>query len=115
MKKISIDRKLRRKLRVSKKIFGTAERPRISIYRSSKYIYAQAIDDVKRITVCAASSKDIKEKMKKSEQAKKVGELLATKLSEKKIQAGVFDRGAYTYLGRVQQLAEGLREKGLKI
>jgi large subunit ribosomal protein L18 len=84
MKKISIDRKLRRKLRVSKKIFGTAERPRISIYRSSKYIYAQAIDDVKRITVCAASSKDIKEKMKKSEQAKKSANFLQRSFQKRK-------------------------------
>lgn len=117
MKHITIDRKLRRKLRVSRNIHGTASIPRISIFRSSKYIYAQAIDDDNRITLCSYSSKKItpKEKMNKSKTARQVGVGLAALLKEKKILKGLFDRGAYTYLGRVKQVAEGLREGGLQI
>jgi len=115
MKQITVDRKLRRKMRVSKNIHGTASVPRISVFRSSKYIYAQVIDDDKRVTICSFSSKNIKEKAKKSEIAKQVGMGLAALLKEQKIERGVFDRGIYTYLGRVKQLAEGLREGGLKI
>ena len=117
MKTITTDRKLRRKIRVRARIKGTADRPRISVYRSSKYIYAQAIDDVKRTTVCSSSSKAVvsKEKVKKSDQAKQVGLRLGKALSEKKILKAVFDRGSYAYLGRVKQLAEGLREAGIHI
>lgn len=117
MKTVTTDRKLRRKLRVSKRIHGTAVVPRISVYRSSKYIYAQAIDDVKRVTLCAFTGQKLetKEKLKKSDQAKQVGIALAGLLKEKKISRAVFDRGAYTYLGRVKQVAEGLREGGIQI
>lgn len=117
MKQVTVDRKTRRKMRVSSNIKGTESRPRISVFRSSKYIYAQAIDDVKRVTICSFSSKDIetKEKVNKAEAAKKVGVELAALLKAKKIEKGVFDRGAYTYLGRVAKLAEGLREGGLII
>lgn len=117
MKTVTTDRKLRRKLRVSRKIRGNAQAPRISVYRSSKYIYAQAIDDVSRVTLCAFSTKklDLKEKANKSAQAKQVGTGLAALLKEKKIEKAVFDRGSYTYLGRVKQVAEGLREGGIQI
>lgn len=117
MKTITTDRKLRRKMRVSRKIRGTADRPRISVYRSSKYIYAQAIDDVARKTLCASSSINIdtKEKINKSVQAKQTGVALGKALLEKKVKAAVFDRGVYSYLGRVQKLAEGLREAGIQI
>jgi large subunit ribosomal protein L18 len=115
MKQITVDRKLRRKMRVSSNIHGTAIMPRISVFRSSKYIYAQVIDDDKRVTICSFSSKNITTKAKKSDIAKQVGIGLAALLKEKKIEKGIFDRGAYTYLGRVKQLAEGLREGGLKI
>lgn len=120
MKKITTDRKLRRKKRISSNIFGTKEKPRISAYRSNLYIYAQVIDDETRTTICSASSLFLKKdkayvKAKKSEEAKQVGLLLAKILKEKKIESGIFDRGAYAYNGRVKALAEGLREGGLKI
>ena len=120
MTNINLDRKLRRKRRVSSNIRGTGDRPRISIFRSSKYIYAQAIDDVTKKTLLSFSNADLKKekdfkKGKKSEDSKMIGVGLAKKLIEKKILSGVFDRGSYTYNGRVKALAEGLREGGLKI
>lgn len=120
MNKVNVDRKLRRKRRVSANIKGTKERPRISVFRSNQYIYAQAIDDVERKTLFISSNFDLKKgtaykKGKKSEDSKKIGIELAKKLIENKIKAGVFDRGSYAYNGRVKALAEGLREGGLKI
>jgi len=120
MKNINLDRKLRRKRRVSENIFGTKERPRISIFRSNRYIYAQAVDDANKSTIFSLSSLSLSKdknfkKGKKTEEAKKVGLDLAKKLKEKKIEKGVFDRGLYAYKGRVKALAEGLREGGLKI
>lgn len=120
MTNINLDRKLRRKRRVSANIHGTSERPRISVFRSSKNIYAQAIDDVARKTVATFSNSDLKKeanfkKSKKVEDSKKIGIGLAKKLIEKKIQSGIFDRGSYAYNGRVKSIAEGLREGGLKI
>lgn len=111
---ITTSRIARRKKRVSTNIVGTAERPRVSVYRSARYVYAQAIDDTARVTLCAAHSKQT-EKAKKSEQAFAVGKKLGELLKEKKITHAVFDRGAYTYLGRVQKLAEGLRESGIQV
>jgi len=104
-------------MRVSRNIRGTSDTPRISVFRSSKYIYAQAIDDINRVTLCSCSSKKItsQEKMNKSKIARQVGVKLAGILKGKKIIKGLFDRGAYTYLGRVKQVAEGLREGGLNI
>lgn len=120
MTKINLDRKLRRKRRISSNIHGTNDRPRISVFRSSRYIYAQAIDDASRKTISSFSNADLKKdvgfkKGKKSEDSKKVGVGLAKKLIEKKILTGVFDRGSYAYNGRVKAIAEGLREGGLKI
>lgn len=108
---------IRRKNRISKKINGTKERPRISVYRSNKYIYTQAIDDEKRYTVtfCHSLGNSKRDKKTKSEQAKDVGMELGKKLKEKKINAAVFDRGIYAYNGRVKQIAEGLRESGITI
>lgn len=111
---ITTNRTERRKRRVSTNIRGTDVCPRISVFRSSKYIYAQAIDDVKRVTLCISGSKKV-QKAKKTEQAFEVGKELGAKLKEKNIQKAVYDRGSYTYLGRVQKLAEGLREAGIKI
>ncbi len=107
-------------MRVSSNIIGTKQRPRISVYRSNRYIYVQAIDDVKRVTLASATdwikTKDNKkQKGKKTDEAKKTGMMLAKALITKKINTGVFDRGSYAYLGRVKSLAEGLREAGLKI
>ncbi|ENZ00758.1 50S ribosomal protein L18 [Clostridium thermobutyricum] len=114
-----VDRKskrLRRHLRVRKKVFGTPERPRLSVYRSEKNIYAQIIDDINAITLVSASSleKDFSAKGGNKEGAKLVGELVAKKAIEKGLTEVVFDRGGYVYHGRVQALAEGAREAGLK-
>ena len=106
----------RRHLRVRKKVFGTPERPRLSVYRSEKNIYAQIIDDVNAVTLVAASSldKDFAAKGGNKEGAKLVGETVAKRAIEKGIQEVVFDRGGYVYHGRVQELAEAAREAGLK-
>lgn len=105
--------------RVRKKVTGTAERPRLCVFRSSKNIYAQIIDDTNRVTLVAASSLDEAIKGEVSytgnkEAAKKVGELVAKRAAEKGITEVVFDRGGYIYHGRVLELAEGAREAGLK-
>ena len=106
----------KRHLRVRKKVFGTNERPRLSVYRSEKNIYAQIIDDVNAITLVSASSldKDFSAKGGNKEGAKLIGEALAKKALEKGVNEVVFDRGGYVYHGRVQQLAEAAREAGLK-
>ncbi|EKX93738.1 ribosomal protein L18 [Peptostreptococcus anaerobius] len=105
--------------RVRKKVTGTAERPRLCVFRSSKNIYAQIIDDANRVTLVSASSLDEAIKGAVSytgnkEAARKVGELVAKKAAEKGITEVVFDRGGYIYHGRVLELAEGAREAGLK-
>lgn len=106
----------RRHLRVRKKVFGTPERPRLSVYRSEKNIYAQIIDDVNAVTLVGASSLDkaIEVKGSNKEVAKLVGELVAKRAIEKGINDVVFDRGGYVYHGRVEALASGAREAGLK-
>ena len=105
----------KRHLRVRKKVFGTTERPRLSVYRSEKNIYAQIIDDVNAVTVVAASSLDKTiEKGSNKEAAKLVGELVAKRAIEEGITEVVFDRGGYVYHGRIQALADGAREAGLK-
>ena len=106
----------RRHLRVRKKVFGTPERPRLSVYRSEKNIYAQIIDDVNAVTLVAASSLDKAIEVKGSNKgaAKLVGELVAKRAIEKGINDVVFDRGGYVYHGRVEALASGAREAGLK-
>ena len=109
-------KRVRRHLRVRKKVFGTPERPRLSVYRSSKNIYAQIIDDTNAVTLVAASSldKDFAGKGGNKEGAKLVGETVAKRAIEKGIQEVVFDRGGYVYHGRVQELAQAAREAGLK-
>ena len=108
--------RLRRHERVRKNISGTAERPRLNVYRSSKHIYAQIIDDTKGITLVSASSleKDFNGYGGNIEGAKAVGKMVAKKALEKGIKAVVFDRGGYIYHGRVAALAEGAREGGLE-
>lgn len=108
----------RRHLRVRKKIYGTAEAPRLSVYRSLDHIYVQLIDDTKGVTLCSASTmeKDVKAEIKdmtKTEAAKVVGKKAAEKALAKGIKAVVFDRGGYLYTGRVQAVADGAREAGL--
>jgi large subunit ribosomal protein L18 len=110
--------RLKRKQRIRKTISGTGERPRLSVFRSAKHIYAQIVDDVQGRTLAAAStlSKEIKEKLagqKKTEVAKEVGRLLAVKAKEKGITSVVFDRNGFLYHGRVKAVAESCRENGL--
>ena len=106
----------RRHLRVRKKVFGTPERPRLSVYRSEKNIYAQIIDDVNAVKLVSASSldKDFSAKGGNKEGAKLVGEMIAKKALDKGVNEVVFDRGGYVYHGRVQVLADSAREAGLK-
>lgn len=102
----------RRKIRTRNSIKGT-DRPRLSVFRSNKYIFAQLIDDVKNVTIVGASEKTLKAKGTKSEKAKALGLFIAEKAKAKKVTKIVFDRGSYAYHGRVKQVAEGLREGGL--
>jgi len=110
--------RVRRHTRVRKKVSGTSETPRLSVYRSLNHIYAQVIDDVKGVTICSASTmeKDVKAKtaeMTKVEAAKYVGKTVAERAAKAGITAVVFDRGGYLYTGRVAALADGAREGGL--
>ena len=115
-KKDSNKARLHRHLRVRGKISGTAERPRLNVFRSNCHIYAQLIDDVQGVTLASASSveKDFGANGGNKEGAKKVGLLIAERAAAKGITEVVFDRGGYVYHGRVQELAEGAREGGLK-
>lgn len=100
--------------RIRKKVSGSPERPRLSVYRSNKAIYCQLIDDLNGLTLLAASSREAGAGGTKSEQANAVGKLIAEKAAAKDIQNVVFDRGGYLYHGRVKALADGAREGGLK-
>ena len=106
----------KRHLRVRNRVFGTAERPRLNVFRSLAHIYAQVIDDEKGITLAAASSmdKDFEGKGGNIEAAKKVGLSIAKKALDKGIKTVVFDRGGYIYHGRVAALAQAAREGGLE-
>lgn len=113
-----LEKRSRIKMRIRKKINGTAEMPRLSVFRSNKQIYVQVVDDQTRTTILSASSreKDVAavKGIKKTEQAKLVGKLLATKCKDKGIDKVVFDRNGYKYHGRVKSLADAAREGGLK-
>jgi large subunit ribosomal protein L18 len=111
--------RLRRHRRVRRKLSGSREIPRMNVFRSLSQIYVQIIDDETGRTLVAASSLDAElrkelAKAKKSEQARKVGELVARRALSKKISRVVFDRGGYQYIGRVKALADGAREAGLQ-
>jgi large subunit ribosomal protein L18 len=108
--------RIKRHNRVRGKISGTAERPRLSVFRSEKHIYAQIIDDVAGKTLVSASSveKDFEGLGSNKEAARKVGKTVAERAVKAGIEEVVFDRGGYIYHGRVQELAEGAREGGLK-
>ena len=108
-----IERRIKIKYRVRNKISGTAERPRMSVFRSNKQIYVQVIDDEAAKTLVSASSLGL-EKMPKREQAAKVGELIAKKAIEAGISSVVFDRNGYLYHGRVKEVADAARNAGLK-
>ena len=107
--------RIRRHKRVRTKISGTAERPRLCIYRSNANVYAQIIDDVAGNTLVCASTldKEVKTKHSNREAAKEVGLLIAKRATEKNIKEVVFDRGGYIYHGIVKELAEAAREGGL--
>ncbi len=105
----------KRRKRVRRKIVGTAERPRLSVYRSNVHIYAQLIDDDAARTLAAADSREVGEAESRKDAARKVGELVARKAQEFGIEVAVFDRGGNKYHGRIAALAEGAREGGLKL
>ncbi|MBT6236266.1 MAG: 50S ribosomal protein L18 [Bacteroidetes bacterium] len=106
-------RRAKIKRRIRRKVLGTAEMPRLCVYRSNKAIYVQLIDDTKGATILAASSQGI-DKGTKSEVAKEVGKAIAEKAVANGIESVKFDRNGYLYHGRVKNLAEGAREGGLK-
>jgi large subunit ribosomal protein L18 len=108
--------RLRRRRRVRAKISGTAERPRIAVFRSNRGIFAQLIDDTNGRTLASVSWIEPElRNLQKMEQAKRAGELLAERAKKAGIDAAVFDRGGYQYHGRVRALAEGVREGGLTV
>jgi large subunit ribosomal protein L18 len=120
MKKLETTiRRERRQRRIRAKIAGTAARPRLNVFRSNRHIFAQIIDDSKGHTLVAASTRDadVRAKaaeLKKKDEAKAVGKLLAQRAIEKGFKQVIFDRGGYQYHGRIKSLAEGAREGGLE-
>ncbi len=118
--KSQLDPRRRRHLRVRAKISGTAQRPRLNVFRSSAHIYAQVIDDVERVTLVAASdieadvAQSIEDGATKTDKAKIVGKLIGERAKDAGITTVVFDRGGYKYHGRVKALADGAREAGLE-
>jgi large subunit ribosomal protein L18 len=109
--------RVKRHLRVRNKISGSAERPRLAVFRSEKNIYAQVIDDIAGVTLVSASTLDKEFEGKfgsNKEAAKVIGSMIAKKALEKQIEEVVFDRGGYVYHGRVKELADAAREAGLK-
>lgn len=115
LQKVKRQKKLRRKARTKAKIFGTAKRPRLSVFRSLKHIYVQFIDDEKGKTLVAASDLELKQKRgKKTDVAAEVGKLAAKKAIDAGIKEIIFDRAAYKYHGRVKAVAEAARQSGLK-
>ena len=108
--------KQRRQIRVRARVVGTNDKPRLSVFKSNKYIFAQVINDQIGKTIVGVSEKElgVKEKITKTERAKQLGAALAKKALAKKVKAVVFDRGSYLYHGRVKAFAEGAREGGLK-
>lgn len=120
IKKTTKEQRAKVKSRVRKKIFGTAERPRLTVYRSLHHVYAQIIDDTKSRVVASSStlSPELRDELKsiksKKEVAKKVGAAIAQKALQNNVKMVVFDRSGYAYHGIVKSLAEGAREAGLK-
>ena len=109
------NQKLRRQIRVRSKIRGTEKRPRLSVFKSNRFMYAQLINDDKGQTIIGVSEKHVKETLSvKTARAKAVGVLLAKKAIHKKIKKVVFDRGSYQYHGRISEIAKGAREGGLE-
>ncbi len=109
-----VQREKRRK-RLRRRIYGTAERPRLSVYRSNVHIYAQLVDDDEGNTLAAADSREVGDAENRTEAARKVGELVAQRAQDANLEEVVFDRGGNKYHGRVAALAEGARSGGLKL
>jgi large subunit ribosomal protein L18 len=108
--------RIARKVRVRRKVRGTTERPRLSVYRSNKHTYVQIIDDTLGKTVTAASEKELKNtKSTKTARAITLGELLAQKAKKSKITKLCFDRGGYKYHGRIKSLLEAVRQQGIEV
>jgi len=114
MKRTKKEKRIIRHKRIRAKIIGTKEVPRLYVFRSNKHIYAQLIDDLKGKTLVSAKDLEIKGKAKKVELAFKVGELIAKKALEQKIEKIIFDRAGHKYHGRIKSLADGARQGGLK-
>jgi large subunit ribosomal protein L18 len=115
--KNKLNRRTKIKLRIRKKLSGTSEKPRLSVFRSNKFIYAQVINDLEGKTLASASSSILdtgENKLTKTEAARLTGKLVAERSLEAGIEQVVFDRNGYLYHGRVKSLAEGAREGGLK-
>jgi large subunit ribosomal protein L18 len=108
------ERRERIKMGVRKKISGTTERPRLSVFRSNTGIYAQIIDDIKGVTIAAASTVELGKKTVNIENSKSVGKKLAEKAVASGVESSVFDRNGYLYHGNIKAFAEGAREGGLK-
>lgn len=107
-------KRLKRKINIRKKLNTDTARPRLSVFKSNKYIYGQIIDDKNRQTLVAVSEKELKDKSgNKIERSKKLGNLLGQKAKTKKLQKVVFDRSGFRYLGRVKAFAEGAKDGGL--
>jgi len=113
MKKVTKNQRQIRHKRVRAKVTGTAERPRLSVFRSNKYVFLQLVDDSKGNTLVSMSDHKIKKKTAKTEKAKEAGKELAKLAKAKKIEKVVFDRGGYKYHGRVKAAADAAREGGL--
>ncbi|MDQ3363073.1 MAG: 50S ribosomal protein L18 [Actinomycetota bacterium] len=105
----------KRQKRLRRRIYGTAERPRLSVYRSNVHIYAQLVDDDEGTTLVAADSREVEDAENRTDAARKVGELVAQRAQGEDVEAVVFDRGGNKYHGRVAALAEGARSGGLKL
>ena len=116
IKSVKVEARSRRKVSIRKKIAGTAERPRLSVFRSAKHIYVQAVDDATNTVLASASDleENFKVEGKKKDKAKAVGKAVAQKLLAKNISLCVFDRNGFIYHGRVSAVADGAREGGLK-
>ena len=115
MARIKLSRRERIKKGIRKRLSGTSEKPRLTVFRSNKGIYAQIINDISGVTLASASTLkgSVDEKLAKGEQSKEIGKLIAKKAAEAGITTVVFDRNGYLYHGRIKQLAEGAREGGL--
>jgi len=111
----TLQKRAQRRRRIRRKIVGTAERPRLSVFRSNVHIYAQLIDDLEGRTLAAADSREVSDYEGRRDAARKVGELIARRAQDAGIETAVFDRGGNKYHGRVAALADGARTGGLKV